>query len=232
MITWQLDFLNLYHFDRHQISALEKLLEVLAGVEDRNLTAVTGKNRIINVHLRDSLSLLAFPEYINSHSVVDVGSGAGFPGLPLAIANPEKEFSLLESNGKKCAFLSSAIEILGLYNVKVVQERAEVAARSDMRHCFDLALARAVGPLTVVLEYTMPLIKIGGFSLLQRGAYKQAEEENGRDVAAILGGSLVSIKSVTPFPGSTNLTVWIFRKIKPTPDRFPRRPGIPKKRPL
>jgi 16S rRNA (guanine527-N7)-methyltransferase len=165
MMTWQEDLSSAFTLSTSQISALEGLLKLLVGISDRNLTAVTGEEKIINVHFRDSLSLLAFSELGSASDVVDIGSGAGFPGLPLAIALPDKSFTLLESNAKRCKFLTSAAVQLQLDNVRILAMRAEVAGRSDLRDSSDLALARAVGPLPVVLEYSLPLLKPGGAAL-------------------------------------------------------------------
>ena len=175
----------------------------------------------MNVHFRDSLSLLSFDQLQTADSVVDIGSGAGFPGLPLAIACPDKSFSLLEANGKKCEFLAATIKALCLTNVEIAPLRAEDAGRSTMRDHFDLALARAVGPLAVVLEYTLPLLTVGGTALLQRGAREAGDKQVSREIALMLGSELVSVSPVKPYPGSRNLHVWRFLKTLPTPERFP-----------
>lgn len=231
-MSWQEKICSDFGISSARVALLEKLLELLTGISDRNLTAVITADLIVDVHFRDSLSLLSFDELQTADSVVDIGSGAGFPGLPLAIACPDKSFSLLEANGRKCEFLAAAIKALCLTKVEIAAVRAEDAGRSAMRDHFDLALARAVGPLSVVLEYTFPLLKVGGTALLQRGAREEGDKQVSREIAVILGGELISVSPVKPYPGSRNLHVWRFLKTLPTPERFPRRPGMAKKRPL
>lgn len=231
-MSWEQEIADDYSLSLKQVSQLRSLLEYLSGVSDRNLTSVSGEEDIVNFHFRDSLDLLAFPEFEKAENIVDVGSGAGFPGLPLAVARPDKTFSLLESTSRKCDFIDYAARLLGLGNVISLRSRAEDAARSDFRDHFDLAVARAVGPLPVVIEYVLPLLKIGGIALLQRGSREQQDEISASHAATLLGGKLEQIKQSHPYPDSKNLHIWVFSKLRPTPERFPRRTGIAKKRPL
>lgn len=229
---WQLDFQNQFGLKPSQIKALERYLEMLTSARGRNLTAVNEPAAIIDVHFRDSLGLLEIPETAGANRAVDIGSGAGIPGLPLAIARPRLQILMLESVSKKYEFIKHAIDSLGLENASAMNLRAEEAGHTDLRQSFDLAFARAVGSLSEVLEYSLPLLKTGGFALLQRGAYNQNDVERATRTAEILGGSLSRIESVRPYPGARNLSVWLFSKHSPTPERYPRRPGIPRKRPL
>lgn len=215
-----------------QTAALKQLVELLAGAPARSVTRISAPSQIIDLHLRDSLSLLVLEELKRAAKVIDIGSGAGLPGLPLAVALPSARFSLLEANSRKCDFIRKATAGLGLNNINVVCARAEEAARSELREAFDLALARAVGPLEVVLEYALPFLKQGGSALLQRGQRQPGDEERAGAVAAMLGGRLVRVETVQPYPEAKNLHIWVFQKQAATPDRFPRRPGMPKKRPL
>lgn len=231
-MSWRTEFSHSYRLSGQQIAALAGLLEELSRRADRGLTAVTDRNRMIDVHFRDSLVLLDFPEMASSENVIDIGSGAGFPGLPLAIARPQKRFLLLESNRKKCVFIGQMLAELEIGNVEVINSRAEDLARTDARESFDLALARAVSSLPAVLEYSLPLVAVGGHAILQRGRRNANDAEISRDVAAQLGGGLDHIEPVQPYHGVRNLHVWVFSKHHPTDSRFPRRPGIPGKRPL
>ncbi|MEK6536998.1 MAG: RsmG family class I SAM-dependent methyltransferase, partial [Actinomycetota bacterium] len=126
-MTWQEKIISDFGISSAQVALLEELLELLTGISDRNLTAVTTADLIVDVHFRDSLSLLSFDELQTADSVVDIGSGAGFPGLPLAIASPDKSFLLLEAKGRKCEFLAAAIKTLCLTNVEIAAVRAEDA---------------------------------------------------------------------------------------------------------
>lgn len=231
-MSWQNDLAHAYKLTPRQVTALESLVHHLELHADRGLTAVTERDNIIDIHLRDSLSLLALPETGPVMSVIDVGSGGGFPGLPLAIARPSVSFSLLESNSRKCIFIESCIDLLGLRNARVINSRAETAGHAETRESFDLALARALGPLPVVLELALPLVRPGGFLLMQRGGRRSGDEAVALEVAPMLGGSLRRVVPVKPYPQARRLHVWVFEKQNTTPDCYPRRPGIPRKRPL
>lgn len=176
--------------------------------------------------------LLDFPEMIASNGVLDIGSGAGFPGLPLAIARPRKEFSLLEANRRKCEFIRQMVSRLALGNVNVINARAEDLARTEARESFDLALARAVASMPAVLEYSLPLVAVGGSAVLQRGRREEGDASLAASVAGSLGGQLDRIEPVRPYIEAENLNVWIFKKTDATPVKYPRRAGIPGKRPL
>jgi 16S rRNA (guanine527-N7)-methyltransferase len=221
-----------YHLSERQIDRLQSLFTVLKSVEDRNLTAVTTDEGIFNVHFLDSLSLLEFPELIEALKIVDIGTGAGFPGLPLAIAMPDAVFSLVESNKKKCEFISGSIRSIGIDNVQVEHVRAEDFGISENRGGFNVALARAVSSLPVVLEYTVPLLRAGGYALLQRGARTKDDKKTAVAASALIGSELLKIVPVFPYPGAKHLHVWVFKKIVETPLMYPRRSGMPVKKPL
>ena len=230
-MTWQGRAQSGYGLSRAQMDRLVALHDLLSEPENRGLTSVP-PDQIGEVHILDSLSLLDFPEATHAHSSVDVGSGGGFPGLPLSIARPDLNMTLIEANKRKSAFLSRAVSILGLSNVRVLAMRAEDAARTELRDSFDLALARAVGPLPVVLEFTLPLLGTGGNSLLQRGAREPGDLEAAEIASSLLGGELKRVEAVSPYPGARNLHIWVVAKKTSTPRRFPRRVGVAKKRPL
>lgn len=231
-MDWREQLSGRYGLSEGQIASLARLLELLMEQTDRNLTAVTGAESIIRVHFLDSLWLLGLPEMPRSGDIVDIGSGAGFPGLPLAIARPALNFSLIEANGRKSAFIARAIKDLALKNAAVLPRRAEEVAASRLRESFDLGLARAVGSLPEVLEYALPLLKVGGHALLQRGAREKRDLEPASKAATLLGGELGRIADATPYPEAKNLHVWVFNKIAATPVKYPRRPGMARKRPL
>lgn len=231
-MTWQTAIEADFHLDGPQIASFERLLLLLADQSDRNLTAVTEPENIVALHFRDSLGLIDLPETKSARNAVDIGSGAGFPGLPLAIAIPSLTVTMIEARRRKCEFIEKAIATLGLNNAAVLASRAEDAGRSEMRATFDIAFARAVGSMAEVLEYCFPLLKKGGSALLQRGDRSSDDEKQAGLVAELLGGTLARIESVRPYSNAKNLHLWVFSKTAPTPERFPRRPGIARKRPL
>ena len=200
------------------------LQELLEWNKKFNLTAITDPDEIRRKHFEDSLLLLQTVQLTNE-SVVDVGAGAGFPGIPLKIACPGIKLTLLEATKKKVDFLDHIINTLELKNVLAVWSRAEDFAAKH-REDFDLAVSRAVASLSALCEYCLPLVKVGGIF----AAYKEEKVENEVDEAenaiATLGGKLREIKK---FPMRSLI---IIDKIKATPSKFPRRAGMAKKKPL
>jgi 16S rRNA (guanine527-N7)-methyltransferase len=178
----------------------------------------------MRVHVEDSL--VALP-HLPPGRVADLGSGAGVPGLVLAAARPSSSFSLVESAGKKCAFIRDTAAAMGLGNVTVVHARAEETTSPPAP--FEAVCARALAALPVLCEYAAPLLVDGGVAIFWKGAVDAGEETDGRAAAAVLG---LSAPEVVPVAGSERRTLWLFRKVAPTPDRFPRRPGMATKRPL
>ena len=167
-----------------------------------------------------------------ARNAIDVGSGAGFPGVPLAIMLPGVRFTLLDALGKRVAFLRDVIDALGL-NAEALHLRAEDAARrDDLREGFDLAVARAVAPLNVLCEYLLPFVRVGGRMLALKGPNLEAEMEAGEAAAGLLGGEIERARTLD-IPGRdwNHRAVWIAKR-SPTPDRYPRRAGMPEKRPL
>jgi len=208
--------------------ALVALLDRLA-LEPQNLTAIEGLEDGLDRHLADSLAALALPEVARAPALVDIGSGAGFPGLALAHARPDLAVTLIESERRKADWLRRASA--GLPNVRVVADRSEHLAREE-RERHPLAVARALGPLPVALELAAPLVAPGGFVALWRGAIGgRAEEDDARAAARELGLTPRPPVPTRPFPGARR-TVQLFEKTAPTPARYPRRPGRAAKRPL
>lgn len=231
-MTWKDELATEFTLDQSMISQLDQLLQMLQEESDRNLTAVTSPAKIIDFHFRDSIALLALPEISAAHSLVDIGSGAGFPGLPLAICRPGLDVTLIESSRRKCSFMNKFVLQSGLANVAIAPIRAETAGRGQLRDHFDVALARAVGTLTLSMEYTAPLVRKDGYVILQRGETLAGEEATSASVAPNLRLALDRIQPSHPYPGAKNLHLWIFRKTGATPAGYPRKPGIAKKRPL
>lgn len=198
-----------------------------------NLTAITEPEEIEIKHFLDSLSCLVVPELRPPANIVDVGTGAGFPGLPLKIAFPQFRLTLVESVGKKAEFCRHMVGVLGLEGVQVIHARAETLGRDPLhRGRYDWALARAVATAPVVLEYTLPLIKLRGRALLQKGPTGPAEIQTAEHALAVLGGKVRRMVPIElPHVAETRYLI-VVEKTAATPDTYPRRPGIPAKRPL
>jgi 16S rRNA (guanine527-N7)-methyltransferase len=208
---------------------LADLLELLDS-EAHPPTAVTDPACSLDVHLADSLVALELDEVRRARVVADLGSGAGFPGLALAIALPHARVSLVESSRRKCSFLIRAVEAARLANATVVCERAE--AWEAGRDACDLVTARAVGPLALIAEYAAPLLALGGTAVAWKGRRDPAEEAAAAAAASELGLDGPRVSAAVPYPGSRNRHLHRFDKVAQTPARFPRRPGMARKRPL
>lgn len=198
-----------------------------------NVTSVCDPRAIEHQHFLDSLALLEI-EGFRRHplSIVDVGSGGGFPALVLAIALPRAAVTALESVKKKCAFIAEAAARLGLENLHIACERAEEAGRGNKRETFDIAVVRAVGSLDVIAEYSVPLIRVGGLLVVMKGLMSDAERRAGRYALAILGIGQVEERIAVPFPAAAHRRLIVGEKRQATPRRYPRGPGVPAKRPL
>jgi 16S rRNA (guanine527-N7)-methyltransferase len=208
--------------------------ELIAWNQSINLTRIVEPREIAVKHFLDSLSVcLALPDLSLPFFMIDVGSGAGFPGLPLKIARPGIELTLVESTAKKTAFLRHMVDVLNLTGVTVLTARAEEAGRRpNHRQRYDVAAARAVAPLPVLAEYTLPLVKVGGRVIIQKGKNPTAELKDAAKALEILGGQVKQILPVS-VPGlEAARHLLIIQKDKATPEQYPRRPGRPAKRPL
>lgn len=193
-------------------------------------TAVRDPSRAVGVHLADSLAALEVAELREAAAIADVGSGAGFPGLPLAVAMPQAELSLLEAQERKCRFIESARVAAGIGNARAVSVRAEEWARGLGAQ--DAVVARAVGPAPVVLEYAAPLLRVGGALVDWRGRRDEREERAATAAARVLGMRLSRICRMEPRADASEHHLHVYVKLAATPARFPRRPGTARKRPL
>lgn len=220
------------------MAACGKLAHYHAMLLDYNtrmdLTAVTEEMEMLDRHYADSLMPLSLPELFPlGASLIDVGTGAGFPGLPLAIARPDLKVTLLDALQKRVGFLNDVIGALGLYNAQAVHMRAEDAARSPAyRERFDIAAARAVAALPTLLEYTLPFVRVGGQALLWKGPAALCEIPACRPVAHLLGGQL---QEPIPMPiagRDWQHLVLPVNKSSATVRLYPRRSGMPHKQPL
>lgn len=220
-----------YVLSEEEIKQLGLYLHLLLETSKQfNLTAIQDPEEAWIRHILDSLSLL--PVLGDITSLVDVGSGGGLPGIPVAITHPETSITLLEATGKKARFLEQAGRELGLKKLRVVAERAEAAGQDKKyRQQFDVAVARAVGPLNVMLEYTLPLVKVGGRVLAMKGQKAEMELEAASDAIMKLGGGEVQVYDALPGVVQDAVIVEI-TKAQATPRQYPRLPGVPKLEPL
>ena len=205
--------------------------ELLAWNAHTNLTAITDRQAIYVRHFLDSLALARFwgPP---PATLVDIGTGAGFPGVPLKILHPPLAVTLIESVGKKTAFLKHLIAVLGLEQVRVVTGRAETFGHDPgERERYDVATARAVADLRVLAEYALPLLRVGGLLLAPKGAGAEREIEGARRAVALLGGTIEQVVPIE-LPGVEPRSLVVARKVAPTDPRYPRAVGIPARRPL
>jgi 16S rRNA (guanine527-N7)-methyltransferase len=210
-------------------AALLTLLELLA-TDPLAPTAIRDRSAAADDHLADSLVALDLERLRVAVTVADIGSGAGFPGLPLAVALPEASFSLVEANARKCRFIERAAEACGLTNATVVPARAEAWPEGLGR--FDVVTVRALAPPPVVAEYAAPLLRIGGALVAWRGGRDPATERAAVVAAHELGLEPAEPRHVVPYPGVVDRSLDVVVKVRKTPARFPRRPGIARKRPL
>lgn len=209
--------------------AFSELLAIVAE-DDTAPTTVRAPEQAVEVHLADSLSGLDVPAVGAAGRIADLGAGAGFPGLALAVALPDARVTLVESVGRKCAFIERAAERAGLANVSVVHARAE-EWRAGTGAC-DVVTARALAPLAVIAEYAAPLLRVGGTLVAWKGAPEGAEERAAQVAAAELGLEPAERRAVRPFPGAQRHGLYVYSKVRETPPRFPRRAGMARKRPL
>ena len=222
------------HLTGRQVVALVTLeRELLAWNEKFNLTAIRDADAIRAKHFLDSFSCVLAWKENPPKRLIDVGTGAGFPGLPLKILYPSMQVTLVESVGKKTAFCRHVIETLKLEEVDVVTARAEELGQIPARReAYDWAVARAVANLPVLAEYLLPLVRVGGAMLAQKGQSGPAEAHKAEKALLLLGGRLRQLIPVT-LPGVVEERyLVVVDKVAATPPQYPRKPGIPAKKPL
>ena len=212
------------------------MLEALAAEPDPH-TTVSAPAEALDAHVADSLSGLAVSDIGRARRIVDVGAGAGFPGLALAIAVPRARVDLVDSAGRKTAVIARLAQAAELSNARAITARAEDWARTPAAlggggSAYDAMVARAVAALPVLVEYAAPLLVEGGVLVTWKGARSPDEEAAGAAAAAAVGLAPEEVLRVEPFKGARDRHLHVFRKIAPTPERFPRRAGMARKRPL
>ena len=219
-------------FSVEQMEQFYKYMNLLIEWNKKiNLTAITDPNEIILKHFIDSITIL---KYIKDDStVVDVGTGAGFPGIPLSIMNPTLKITLVDSLNKRLTFLQEVINELNLKNVELVHARAEEFGQNKKyREKFDIATSRAVANLSTLSEYLLPLVKVDGIAISMKAGNASQEIEDAKKAIKTLGGKINNINEFNLPQSDIGRTIIIIDKIKETPSKYPRRAGTPAKDPI
>lgn len=212
-----------------QLEQLERVVSSLA-LDGRAPTTVTESVLAVDVHLADSLVALDLEQIGKAHRLADIGAGAGFPGIPLAIALPRCEVNLVESQARKCAFIERMATAASVENAEVVCVRVEEWPEGIGAH--DVVTARAVAAQSTVLEYAAPLLRLGGVFVDWRGKRDPEEESLACEAAEQLGLRRDWVGRVEPYEGVRDHHLHVFAKVRETPGRFPRRAGMASKKPL
>ncbi len=199
--------------------------------EKMNLTAITEPEEIILKHFIDSITILKDIE--DNSKIVDVGTGAGFPGIPLSIMNPTLKITLVDSLNKRLIFLQEVVNKLNLKNIEIVHARAEEFGQNKKyRECFDISTSRAVANLSTLSEYLIPLVKVNGKVISMKAADAINEINDAKKAIEILGGKIENIEEFNLPQSDIGRTIITIKKEKQTPNKYPRKPGTPSKEPL
>ncbi|MES0278801.1 MAG: 16S rRNA (guanine(527)-N(7))-methyltransferase RsmG [Dehalococcoidales bacterium] len=220
--------------DQVQLDLFQTYYEELVDWNRRlNLTSITGFDDVQLKHFLDSLTVTLAGQPLEDARVIDIGAGAGFPGLPLKIVFPDMKLVLLESRGKKATFLEHIVKKLGYADIEVIARRAEEVARlTNYRESFDIVLARAVAPLPELAELALPFAGTGSVFIAQKKGGIDTEVEEAAEAIKLLGGRLREVKTVDLKELAGDRRLVIIDKVSLTPQAYPRRPGMPKKRPI
>ncbi len=223
-----------YDSSADMLSRFERYMELIIEWNEKvNLTAITERDEFIKKHFIDSLCCLPHDEFKQAETVIDVGTGAGFPGMPLAIMCPDKKFLLIDSLNKRIKILNEIISELGLKNVEAIHGRAEELARNKLyREQFDICVSRAVSRLSVLSEYCLPFVKKGGWLAAYKGPDADREIEDAHSALGKLGGKVVEIKNTEMAQFGISHRIVYIQKTMNTPKVYPRKAGTPEKKPL
>ena len=220
---------------RFSVKQIEQFFEymnlLIEWNEKMNLTAITEPDEIILKHFIDSITILK--ELEDGSKLVDVGTGAGFPGIPLSIMNPTLQITLVDSLNKRLIFLQEVVNKLKLENIEIVHARAEEFGQNKKyREQFDISTSRAVANLSTLSEYLIPLVRVGGKVISMKAAEAKQELNEAKRAIEVLGGTVEKVDEFNLPQSDIGRTVIIIRKIKITPNKYPRKPGTPSKEPI
>ena len=220
--------------DEVTVNKYQQYMEgVLDWNEKVNLTNITDAEEFVIKHFIDSIICIDYPEFEEAGKIIDVGTGGGFPGVPLAIAAPDKEFILMDSLNKRLKIIDELCGQIGIGNVTTVHARAEELAKNKAhREQYDLCVSRAVANMATLAEYCLPFIKVGGCLMAYKGPDAEREVEEARKALYLLGGHVEEIREGNLKEFGIDHKVVIIKKVKNTPSKFPRKAGTPAKEPL
>lgn len=218
--------------DEEQMNQFYIYMKLLLEWNEKiNLTAIIEPEEIILKHFIDSMTIAKKIE--KNAKLIDVGTGAGFPGIPIKIIRPDIEVTLLDSLNKRILFLQAVTEQLGLTKIKTIHCRVEEFGKNkNYREIFDCATSRAVANLTTLAEYLIPLVKIQGICISMKGPNIEEEIREGKKAISVLGGKIEEIKNFQLPKSDIDRNIVVIRKIKSTPLKYPRKPGMPSKEPI
>ena len=231
--AWAAELLNL-DLSEEQIAAFSRYSDLLVEWNQKfNLTAIKEEKEILIKHFLDSLTCFKILPRSGGYSLIDLGTGAGFPGIPLKIVNPAIQLTLSDSVRKKVDFCQVAAQELNLTSVHTNHSRAEdLGQEKEYREKFDWTVARAVADMPVLVEYLLPLTRVGGKALVMKGAEIQDELQRAESALALLGGRISMLEFVSLPENSGERSLVLIEKVKHTPTAYPRKAGIPAKKPL
>ncbi len=199
--------------------------------EKINLTAITDPKEIILKHFIDSITIA--PYLKNAQSILDIGTGAGFPGIPLAILENSKDFVLMDSLNKRIIFLQEVIQNIALTRVQAIHGRAEeLGKEKEHREHYDLVTSRAVAKLNILLEYMLPFVKVGGRCICMKSQEIEEELEEAKQAIELLGGKLERVDEIILPESDVKRKIIVIQKVRQTPIKYPRKPGTPTKEPI
>ncbi|WP_072914197.1 16S rRNA (guanine(527)-N(7))-methyltransferase RsmG [Desulforamulus aeronauticus] len=223
-----------FSFSEKQIVLFEQYFDLLVkGNEKINLTSLTDPQEVAIKHFIDSLTCLTALTLPVGSQVLDVGTGAGFPGIPLKIYRNDLKITLMDSLQKRVNFLNETLQDLGLQDSRAIHDRAEdFAQRKEQRESYDLVVSRAVARLAVLAEYCLPCVKIGGYFISQKGPTIEDEVRESTKALVILGGEIEEVKKLSLPVIQDGRSIVVIKKISPTPKQYPRKAGMPAKKPL